>query len=479
MKNSYAHLSSSGKVFTLLILFLSFSINAQVGIGNTNPAASSVLDVTSTTQGMLVPRMTTLQRNAIVTPANSLLVYDTDLESFFHFDATPDPGSWVKINSTANERNNYKLVKSAADFPAPVGGIITLVSNTLYEINGTITLNASINLNDAYVWGLDANEDILFRSSGPVFQGTTGGSIRNITITGGGTAFSITGGTSLLVQNTIITGMASVGTISNLGLYFGNIIQFLNNANGITYNNIGSLLLSNQAWFGTNNGTFERFTGTFSQIQKASGFSTVPSGAIGLDVSTNGLAVTNGVINGTVFSGAGTYVNKYTTGSYPGYNFTNAWTVDCPGIPGEGDSEAIGYYYMVGNTTPTNIQNSNTPYKIAGTTTGTNLFRTTHPENNRLTYKGRKSRSFEIICTGSMINPTLLTTKTFTFYIYRNGVKQPSISAERKFTGNDIGNFTLIGTLSLATDDSIEVYLESDSSAGGNPVVTRMSLILK
>src|SRR5690606_31503509 len=212
MKSSYIKSCGITGFLFFTLLFFSLISQAQVGIGNTNPAASSMLDITSTEKGLLVPRMTTVQREDIPTPDNSLLVYDTDVESFFHFDATPGPGSWVKINSTANERNNYKLVKSAADFPAPSGGKITLVSNTFYEINGTITLTVPIDLNNAYVSGLDANEDIITKATGPIFQGTNGGSIRNVTLKGNetATAFNITGGTSLLVQNTIITGMSNV-----------------------------------------------------------------------------------------------------------------------------------------------------------------------------------------------------------------------------------------------------------------------------
>jgi hypothetical protein len=58
----------------------------RVGIGTTTPAASAVLDITSTTQGVLFPRLTTAQINAIVSPANGLTVYNTDLSTlcFYH-----------------------------------------------------------------------------------------------------------------------------------------------------------------------------------------------------------------------------------------------------------------------------------------------------------------------------------------------------------------------------------------------------------
>lgn len=77
---------------TLLILsvFLGGILFAQnnVGIGTTTPNASSVLDLTSTDKGMLVPRLTTLQRNAVISPAQGLLVYDTDVQCFFYFESS-------------------------------------------------------------------------------------------------------------------------------------------------------------------------------------------------------------------------------------------------------------------------------------------------------------------------------------------------------------------------------------------------------
>lgn len=342
-------------------LFFSMISQAQVGIGNTNPDASSALDIKSTTQGLLAPRMTTLQRTSITSPANSLLVYDTDLKSFYYYDLPST--AWVKINSASNQRNNYKIVKSVADLaPEFIAGGNTkylLQTNTYYEINGTITLAVPIDLNNAYVSGLDANEDVLSFPTGVIFKGNTGGSIRNVTLKGA-KAFEITGpglptNTSLLVQNTIIDGMTtSVGSISGLGLYFGNIVQFLNNTNGITFSNIGNLLLSNQGWFGGNNGTYETFTGTFGLIEKVSGFSTANGTAVAFDVSSNP-TVGNGILFGTVFSGDTTapsgFIKKYTIGSYTGYNFTNAWTVNCPGIHRESDDVASGNIYYNGTIT--------------------------------------------------------------------------------------------------------------------------------
>jgi uncharacterized protein (TIGR02145 family) len=68
------------KKLTLLVAVIatSFTTFAQVGIGTTTPNASAALDITSTTSGLLPPRMTEAQRNVISTPAAGLIVYCTD-----------------------------------------------------------------------------------------------------------------------------------------------------------------------------------------------------------------------------------------------------------------------------------------------------------------------------------------------------------------------------------------------------------------
>lgn len=80
----------------LLIFFVctNYVARAQVAINttNSNPHNSAMLDIASTSKGVLVPRMTTAQRTAIASPATGLLVYDSDLSLFYYYNA-----AWMPI----------------------------------------------------------------------------------------------------------------------------------------------------------------------------------------------------------------------------------------------------------------------------------------------------------------------------------------------------------------------------------------------
>ena len=77
--------------FTFLVaVLITASTYAQVGIGTSSPDASAALDITSTTKGLLMPRMTNAQRLAIASPVGGLQVFVTDFDggSFMFYDGT-------------------------------------------------------------------------------------------------------------------------------------------------------------------------------------------------------------------------------------------------------------------------------------------------------------------------------------------------------------------------------------------------------
>lgn len=91
MKNIYQFAA------TLFFALIFINANAQnnLGINTPTPDASAALDVTSTTQGMLVPRMSTAQRNAISSPARGLMVYDNTLNNFYFFNGS----AWTLVGA--------------------------------------------------------------------------------------------------------------------------------------------------------------------------------------------------------------------------------------------------------------------------------------------------------------------------------------------------------------------------------------------
>ena len=74
-------------IYALIVCSISATYG-QVGVNNPNPAVSSILDLTSFDKGFLMPRMTTQRRQTISSPAEALIVYDTDDAMFYFYDST-------------------------------------------------------------------------------------------------------------------------------------------------------------------------------------------------------------------------------------------------------------------------------------------------------------------------------------------------------------------------------------------------------
>ncbi|WDO12437.1 hypothetical protein MH928_14030 [Flavobacterium sp. WW92] len=477
------------KTIPMVLLFLLSTFGySQIGIGTTSPDPTSVLHVESTTQGFLTPRMTTAQRTAITTPANGLMVYDTTLASFYYYD-TPTT-AWIKINSGKDGRLKYKLIKStdvlatvlAAEKTAGSNTKYLLDSATLYEINGTISVDLPIELNNAYIVGEDSSEDKLVKATGDLFIGTTGGSMRILTLQAtAGNVFNITGtgsivgGTqtqSMIVRDCIVSTSANVGKMENFALVFISIVQYINNTTGIIYKDISRLLLSNAGWFSSNSGTYETLQGTFGLVAKQGGFSEVTGTKIGFDVSGNPTITGDAVMETVVFTGtltSGKYVNPYTVGTYTGFNFNNSWSVRCTGIPNEGDSQSTGTVYLDRTGTAqvqTPIGTLNVGAKLAiNAGLNSNLYRATSAQTNRITYSGKKGRVFQVNCSISFGNATGLTNTEYAFYIMRipsAGGTDPQISTETLIDTNAgyIQSFPVQGSVYLNTGDSIELWVK-------------------
>lgn len=118
-------------IFILTICSFSF---AQVGIGTPTPNASAMLDIKSTEGGLLIPRMTETERDAITSPEKSLIIYQTDAtEGFYYFDGN----SWVALGGAGTADADWTIVGNDM-YNANVGnvGIGTPTPTNLFHLKG-------------------------------------------------------------------------------------------------------------------------------------------------------------------------------------------------------------------------------------------------------------------------------------------------------------------------------------------------------
>ncbi|WP_044397408.1 hypothetical protein [Lacinutrix sp. Hel_I_90] len=470
-----------------VILFIATSLQAQIGIGTTNPDVSSALDITSTTQGILTPRMTTAQRTAIATPAKGLMVFDTVEAVFYFYDGT----GWLPLEG-AEKRNNYKLVQSdldLADELAAGGSVYLLDENTLYEINGTIMLAAPIDINGAYVFGADGNEDVLVRVGGVIFSGNKGGGIKGVTLTApgaGGAVFNMTGdGTeNVIFRDCAVVNSGSVGTITNYNIVFLDVIQFVGNTTGITYTDIKQLLLNSTAWDGNNLGVYETYVGTFDILTKQGGYCKVDGATAAIDVTGVTSIIGSGGIQIVDFFGGGNYIIG--NSPYAGYNFTNDRSIRSPGIPAETDDNAQGDFSLdvavgSGFTTTFTGTGASSRTKLNGITVGNDLFRFVSSGNNRLVYDGSQTRYFKVNVSLSFQGNS--NNDIFIFYIAKGNSGDPTATVDvttkvyREVGSNfDIGSVPILGSVELSPGDFIEVWGERWIGSG-NIVVISMNMV--
>jgi hypothetical protein len=435
---------------------------AQVKIGN-NPNTinvNSILELESTDKGFLPPRvaLTSLTSSSPLTAsvAEGTLVYSdggTLTDGYYFWNGT----KWVGL---APSRTNSVLVKSAADLPAPVAGVITLVTGTEYQINGTIMLTNKINLNGCSVRGEDAgNDKLVYTGTGELFTGTKTGSLRFLSIaTPAASAFNIDGGgvvQNMIIQNCYFLGCNSVGTIAGVGgTVFMSTVAYFQNTNGITFQNDHNVVLSNTLWDISNYNVYEKFIGAFNVIQILGGDRLVSSTNTATALHISGItSLVVGSVKVVMFVGTGAFVSG---------TFSNAWEVESTGVNSEKDDTAGGNMYI---TSPamTVIASTGVPVKVAGTTTTVDLFRVTSPTSNRLTYTGSKSRSFHVICSLTAIQSS--SNKYFSFYIAKNGVILPESRQEIKIiNSSDQGPVTLSCRVTMAPNDYIELWVENETS---------------
>ncbi len=137
-------------IFSMLIfmsLFMVYRMHAQVGINNdgSSPEASAMLDVKSTTKGMLTPRMTETERLSISSPATGLIVFQTDGNiGFYYYGGS----GWEKM-ADYSEKNT---LDQAYDQGGAGAGKSIIADNGAVRVDGTdgFLVTGSINSGQSF-----------------------------------------------------------------------------------------------------------------------------------------------------------------------------------------------------------------------------------------------------------------------------------------------------------------------------------------
>jgi hypothetical protein len=175
------------KIFLLLCISVYLQIGfAQVAIttDNSAPDGTSMLDVKSTSKGVLVPRMTATQRDAIVSPANGLLIFCTGDNQYYSFQAAGAGGNWMVVNT--------QWAASGANINFPIGnvGIGTWAPGSKLTVAGFIESN--------YGGFKFPDGTYQYSASGALPSGTSGQTLRH-------------DGTSWLSSSTLINDGSKIG----------------------------------------------------------------------------------------------------------------------------------------------------------------------------------------------------------------------------------------------------------------------------
>lgn len=167
-------------LLSLILSAATTSIAQQnIGIGTTSPNSKALLDISSNSKGVLLPRMTSLERLGITSPPNGLLVYDTDKDEFYHHNGigwrailnseywtrpstnrsrisnltdsvgigTNSPTEWLDVDGNIRSRNNLRADGQLSAASVVSSGTLVTVGTSL--LSGEVTTNSDLIMNNA------------------------------------------------------------------------------------------------------------------------------------------------------------------------------------------------------------------------------------------------------------------------------------------------------------------------------------------
>jgi trimeric autotransporter adhesin len=291
-------------ITTMSVVFiLTVTMNAQVAINTDNsaPDNSALLDVKSNTKGMLLPRMTQAQRDAIINPATGLMIFQTDNTPgvYFNSGSTGSP-AWVMAGGGGS---GWSLTGNSG------------TSAAINFIGTTDNIPLSFRVNNQPAGKIDFT---LFNTSlgyKALFSNTTGHS-------------NVAYGVSALYQNTTRSNLVAIGdsALFNNGLgalsaweakdntavgskaLYANTSGYFNTASGSR-----ALLLNTSGSYNTANGYFALSSNTTGDKNTANGNNALKSNTTGSLNTANGMEALAGNTTGNSNTANGIYAMPYNT----------------------------------------------------------------------------------------------------------------------------------------------------------------------
>ncbi len=380
------------KLFFISLLLLVSNAFAQVAINTDGSAAnpSAILDVKSTTAGILIPRMTAAQRDAFSTLSQGLMVYVIDDNTFYYYDGS----HWDRVGNGAS----YWHAVNGTVYTDSLVGIGTTIPNAPLDVSNTsraTTLRVGLYNNDN-----DDHFGIYNRllTSGTGFQFGIYNKL-DINSTGTNSIFGIenrlsdmgSGDKNVTVESNIIFGEGG-------GVQTGIIQQISNNGNGYHYglknemrgtgwgDKYGVYNYTSSGSDGVQYGVYSSFNST-SSYSKYGVYNYTSSGTGGVqygvysDLNGSGANAKYGVFNSIPYSAGGIHYGTYNdvqgSSNYAGYFLGRLYASDKAGFGTANPAASLEISNSTNDTTlkiVTTNNNSNEHYGLFNslTSSGTN-----------------------------------------------------------------------------------------------------------
>jgi hypothetical protein len=417
-------------VTVIICLMTTAAAFSQVGINSdgSSPDASSMLDVKSTVKGILIPRMTTLQRTSIPAPAEGLIVYDTDLGSLCFYRL----GSW---NQALGNLSGWSLKGNAGINPATDFLGTTDNNAVIFKMNNL--LSGTINPASTF-FGYTAGRN------------STG---INNTLIGSGTGWIVSSGSSNTALGYQALRKDTTGSYNTaLGVY------------SLFYNTTGeyNVATGQQA-------LYNNLTGTNNTANGVSSLNNTTTGGFNTAIGNSALYFnTTGYYNTALGSNSGALIDNATNITALGYNAqANASNQVRLGNANITSLFCIGAYFATSSANPNMTVDANgqimrsTATLLSGTGTENQVTFWSGPgvltssdnlywdNTNSMLGIGITAPNQQLELTGSFQFPA--TTSSTTGVIYKDGTpfihdyKPATNNGSNTFVGADAGNFTMAG----------------------------------